>query len=771
MSEIQIPDTMTGDEIAVIGMACRFPGAQNVSEFWNNLKQGVESISFISDEELNEMEIEPGMLNHPDYVKSKGGVLECEEYFDASFFGYSAAEASIMDSQMRVFHECVWEAMEYAGYAPGAYKGLIGLYAGASSTLGQYTSLSFDTGEAAAIFAHAILSDKDFLCTRISHKLDLKGPSIAINTACSTSLVAIHMACQAILNAECSIALAGGVSISEFLEKGYIYQEGMIASPDGHCRAFDAKAKGTIGGNGAGVVVLKALEDAVDDGDTIHAIVKGTVINNDGFYKSNFTAPARDGQSKAIRMAHQLAEIETESITYIECHGTGTPLGDPIEIEALRQAFDTPEKGFCAVGSVKTNIGHLNTAAGVAGFIKTVMALKHRLIPPSLHFEKPNPIIDFANSPFYVNTKLQEWKNESYPLRAGVSSFGIGGTNAHVILEEPLEMEETREEKKRKLLLLSAKTETALQRAVENLHRHLKENPGINLSDAAYTLQVGRKAFQHRISLACSNVEEAVAALTQSEPGGTATLQTGNAQWLSTGDKQPQTVFMFPGQGSQYLNMGLELFETEASFRDDVEFCFEILKKQTGIDIKAILYPPPGAEEEKSSSEPGDRVNQTQITQPVLFVFEYALARLLMKWGITPDAMIGHSIGEYAAACLSGVFTLEDALTLVYTRGKLMQMQPAGAMLSVSLPEEELLPLLKENVSLAAVNAPSLSVVSGTFEAIREFEKQLNGKQYTCRRLHTSHAFHSEMMNPVLKQFEAIVGQMKLSPPKIPFIS
>ncbi len=763
MSKAEILDNMTGDEIAVIGMACRFPGAQNVDEFWDNLEKGIESIHFFSDEELDEMEIGPDMLNHPGFVRSKGGVLEGEEFFDASFFDYSAVEASAMDPQMRIFHECVWEAMEHAGYPPGAYNGLIGLYAGASNSAGlQPPSSSAGGIDGAAMFADTLLRDKDFLCTRISHKLNLKGPSVSVHTACSTSLVAIHMACQAILNAECSMALAGGISISAFLEKGYTYQEGMIFSPDGHCRAFDAKAKGTTGGSGAGVVVLKALEAAINDGDTIHALVKGTAINNDGLNKSSFTAPSREGQSDVIRMTHQVAEIEAESISYVECHGTGTPLGDPIEIEALKQAFDTEKRNFCAVGSVKTNIGHLNTAAGVAGFIKTVLALKHRLIPPTLHFDAPNPNIDFDNSPFYVNQRLKEWKADTYPLRAGISSFGIGGTNAHVVLEEAPKMEKSRENRKWKLLLLSAKTKPSLDRAVNNLLEYLKENPGINLSDAAYTFQVGRKDFPHRASLVCSSVEEAVAALTQSESG-----ETGIPTWFSGADEKPKIVFMFPGQGSQYLDMGRRLLETESSFREDVEHCFGILKTQTGMDIKKILYPGSNAGMEAGK----EKINRTAITQPVIFVFEYALARLLMRWGIKPDAMIGHSIGEYTAACLSGVFPLEDALSLVHYRGKSMQSLSPGAMLSISLPEEEVAPLLNHELSLAAVNAPSLSVVSGSFKAIEEFEEQLKKKQHNYRRLHTSHAFHSEMMTPILKEFEETVREIKLGPPKIPFIS
>ncbi len=765
----------TGSEIAVIGMAGRFPGAKNIDEFWENLKNGVESISFFSDAELKAARVEPDLIKNPDYIKAYG-ILEDIEYFDPVFFDYTSREAEIMDPQMRIFHECVWIALENAGYNPEFYKGLIGLYAGASHNL-KWEALSILSGKREILgqFAAETLDHKDFLSTRISYKFGLKGPSFSINTACSTSLVAIHLACQSLLNGECDIALAGGITILALNKNGYLYREGMIASPDGHCRTFGSRAEGTVGGEGAGVVVLKRLEDTVLDGDYTYAVIKGSAINNDGIRKVGFTAPSIEGQAEAIRMAQHMAEVEPEMIGYIEAHGTGTILGDPAEVEALKLAFNTKKKGFCKIGSVKTNIGHLDSAAGVAGFIKTVLALKYKLIPASLHFEDPNPKIDFENSPFLVNTNLTEWENGRYPLRAGVSSFGIGGTNAHVVLEEAPEIEESSPGRHWKLMVLSARTESALNEATGNLAGYFKENPGINLSDAAYTLQVGRKPFQYRRISVCRDADEAIEALSSPD--------SGKVQEFSVkGGKKP-VIFMFPGQGSQYVEMGLGLYQTEPVFREELDRCFGILKSLMGYDIKEILYPglsrPPrrifaraaAVESEAGRDERHLSIDQTEVAQVVLFIFEYALAKLLIEWGITPHAMTGHSIGEYTAACLSGVFSLEDALKLVAARGQLMQQLPAGSMLSVPLPEDELKPMLNEKLSLAAVNSSSLCVISGSHEDMEGFEKVLKERGCEGRRLHTSHAFHSKMIDPVLGKFEEKVRGIKLNRPDIPYIS
>jgi acyl transferase domain-containing protein len=772
----QVNPDRTGDEIAVIGMAGRFPGAVDVAEFWENLKNGVESLSFFTDDELKELD--PSLTSNPNFVKSKGGVLENRNLFDASFFDYTPLEAQVMDPQMRIFHECAWTALEDAGYAPGAgdsAKRLIGLFAGAASST-NWQSLMYLSGKSKELgpFAANQLTDSEFLATRIAYMLDLKGPAVFVQSACSTGLVAVHLACQALLNGECNMALAGGVCISAEESKGYVYQEGMIYSPDGHCRAFDEQAKGTVGGNGIGIVVLKPLEDAEADGDFIHAVIKGSAINNDGIGKAAYSAPSRKGQSDVIRAAHALADVAPETITYVEAHGTGTTLGDPIEVEALKQAFDSPEKGFCALGSVKTNIGHLDAAAGVAGLIKTVLALKHKMIPPSLHYEKPNPKIDFADSPFYVNAKLSPWKSSDTPLRAGVSSFGIGGTNAHVVLEgtEPPSGKGT--QPGYQLILLSAKTETAVDTMTQNLSRFLKENPHLNLADVAYTLQVGRRAFNHRRVAVCSTIDETVETLSSPDSGGVFgyTLQTppgARAQQTVQGDER-NVVFMFSGQGSQYVDMGLDLYRTDPVFRREMDRCFAILQPLVDQDLKQILYPESAG---KGGKKPGagPDINQTAVTQPLIFAFEYALAKRLIAWGIKPRAMIGHSIGEYTAACLSGVFSLEDALALVVLRGRLMQRMPSGSMLSVPLSEEELKPLLNPELSLAAVNAPSSCVVSGTHQAVDAFEKQLKEKGYNSRRLHTSHAFHSAMMDPVLETFTQKVRQITLNKPQIPYVS
>jgi acyl transferase domain-containing protein/acyl carrier protein len=797
MSEINEKNQKTGFEIAVIGMAGRFPGAKNINEFWENLKNGVDSISFLTEEEVKKAGIDSQLLENPHYVKSKGGVLENKECFDAAFFGFTPKEAELMDPQMRILHEVAWEALEHAGYNPENYQGLIGFYAGASENfhwraLSTLSEKSADLG----IFAVSQLVDRGFVTTRISYKFNLKGPSISVQTACSTSLVAIHLACRGILSGDCNMALAGGVSLGMMPNSGYLYQEGIILSPDGYCRAFDADAKGTVGGEGVGVVVLKSLDDAIADGDYIHAVIKSTAINNDGISKVGFSAPSIEGQAEVIYAALVMAEVEPESISYIETHGTGTTLGDPVEIDALKLAFNTSKKGFCGLGSVKTNIGHLDTTAGVAGFIKTVLALKHRQIPPSLHFNTPNPKIDFKNSPFYVVRELSEWKSDGKPLRAGISAFGIGGTNAHVILEEPPTFGRTYspsfigEEKgewrrKYQLILLSAKTQPALDKTTENLRNYLKENllypghpinpanPGFNLADAAYTLQVGRKAFEHRKILVCSDSE-----LNEAIDGLSSPDSEKVRSFVTKGENKP-AAFMFPGQGAQYVNMGLGIYQTEPVFQEEMDRCFEILEPIMGYDIKEILYPneatrtPRHQDRGVSIGSPCRGINQTEITQPVIFSFEYALAKLLMKWGIKPYAMIGHSIGEYVAACLSGVFSLEDALKLVAARGKLMQDVSTGSMLSVPLSEEELRPLLKEEISLAlaAVNAPSLCVVSGPHEQIDKFAKQLEEKGCQTRKIHTSHAFHSEMMDDILNEFEEKVKQIKLNNPSKPFLS
>ncbi|MDZ8136603.1 MAG: SDR family oxidoreductase [Nostoc sp. DedQUE04] len=744
-------------DIAIIGMVGRFPGAKNIDEYWQNLRNGIESITFFSDEELQKLGIEATVLSDPDYIKAKP-IIEDIELFDASFFGFNPREAEVIDPQHRLFLESAWEALENAGYANA--EGSIGVYAGSSISAYLFNLYSNPDVVESAGQLLIIGNDKDHLSTRVSYKLNLKGPSCTIQTACSTSLVAIHIACQNLLNSECDMALAGGVSINLPHKSGYKYQENDILSPDGHCRAFDAKAEGTIFGSGVGVVVLKRLEDAIADGDCIHAIIKGSAINNDGSLKVSYAAPSVDGQAEVIVEAIANAGVDPDTVTYIETHGTGTSLGDPIEIQALTKAFraSTQNKNFCAIGSVKTNVGHLDRAAGVASIIKTILALKHKEIPPSLHFQEPNPEIDFANSPFYVNTTLSEWKTNGIPHRAGVSSFGIGGTNAHVILEEAPAVKPSDPARPWQLLQLSAKTSTALETATANLLAHLQQHPNLNLADVAYTLSVGRRVFKHRRMVVCQDMEDALKVLTTQDP-----------QRIFTHYEEPRNrsvVFMFSGQGTQYVDMGRELYQSEPIFKQQIDYCSQLLKPHLNIDLRHVLYPT-----EVQKQQAAEQLKQTFIAQPALFVIEYALAQLWMASGVRPEAMIGHSIGEYVAATLAGVFSLKDALELVANRGKLMQQLPSGGMLSIQLPQQEVQPLLLQELSLAAINAPSYCVVSGPTAAVEQLQQQLQTKGVGCRRLHTSHAFHSQMMEPIVEPFIQSLQKVKLNSPQIPFIS
>jgi acyl transferase domain-containing protein/acyl carrier protein len=748
--------------VAVIGLAGRFPHAANLDEFWQNLKNGREVSTFFSQEELLAAGFDPAQIQDPNYVPVRA-VLEGGDLFDAAFFGYSPREAQIIDPQQRVFLECAWEALENAGYDPERYRGAVGVYGGLSMNPYLVNNIYTNPDAAASVGFYQIMlgNDKDFLTTRVSYKLNLKGPSVNVQTACSTSLVAVHMACQSLLSYQCDIVLAGGVSVGSPRVGGYVYQPGMIMSPDGHCRAFDHKAQGIFSGEGVGIVVLKRYEEAMEDRDTIHAIIRGTAINNDGSLKVGYTAPSVDGQTEAILLAQASAGVKPSSITLVEAHGTGTELGDPIEVSALTQAFrtETQEKGFCGIGSVKTNMGHLDAAAGVAGLIKTILALKNETLPPSLNFEKPNPSIDFENSPFYVNTQARAWDTDRLPRRAAVSSFGIGGTNAHAILEEAQPpLPDYQKKRKNQLLLFSARSEAALSAATANFVDWLHKNPAADLADTAYTLQVGRKVFKHRRILVCATPEDAVSALEPLDLKRVVTAQQ---------DAQGHPVaFLFPGQGSQYVDMGRDLYDSEPFFREQVDRCAQILEPHLGLDLRAILYPAPD-EVEKAQ----ELIGQTWITQPALFTIEYSLARLWMSWGILPQAMVGHSIGEYVAACLAGVFTLQDALALVAARGKLMQSLPSGSMISIPLPEEEISPLLGKDLSLAVINAPRMCVVSGPHEAIERLQADLAARSIACRRLHTSHAFHSQMMDPILPAFRELVAGVPRNTPTIPYLS
>jgi polyketide synthase PksJ len=666
--------------------------------------------------------------------------------------------------------------LEDAGCDPTTFKGSIGVFAGGSRNR-SWEILTIVSGKQAIFGEYAAdnLKDKDYLSSRISHKLDLKGPAISMYTACSTALVATDLACRSLLTGQCDAALAGGVSVLSEIAKGggYLYEEGLIRSPDGLVRAFDRDANGTVFSHGAGVVLLKRLDDATADGNDIYAVIKGFATNNDGIAKSSFYAPAVDGQTAVIRTALYMAEVEPGTITYVEAHGTATRLGDPIEIEALKTAFNTNKTRYCAIGSVKTNIGHLDTAAGAAAMIKVALMMKHQQIPPSLNYKNPNPEIDFEHSPFFVNTQLREWKSNGELLRAGISSFGVGGTNVHLILEQaPGQEKSDPPARPFQLLLLSARTANALEQASKNFLDYLKENPHTNLADEAFTLSTGRKAFEHKKMLVCRDINEALQILEQEQQQG------HEAQAIRThyAKEEKRAIFMFPGQGSQYVDMARGVYETEPIFRQEMDRCFEILKPLMDYDLKEILYPSAeGHRSYRSNESYIPPIDQTEIAQPLIFASEYALAKLLMAWGITPYAMMGHSIGEYTAACLAGVFSLEEALFIAAWRGKLMQQMPPGSMLSIALPEPGLKRLLSNDaqgkLDLAAVNGPSQCVVSGTHEDIDAFARQLGKKKMQNRKLHTSHAYHSRMMEPILNNFREKVGQVKGKAPQIPFIS
>lgn len=738
------------DAIAIIGMSGSYPGAKDIEQFWNNLRDGVESISFFSDDEH---EYPPWTDPATEFVKAKG-VMEGAEWFDAAFFGYTPEEAREMDPQHRVFLERAWEAIEDAGYNAESYPGPIAVYAGVSANMYLLTNVYMHNKA-----ARAYLTDKDFVATRVSYKLNLRGPSVVVQSGCSTSLLAVCMACQSLLNEQCDMALAGGATIGVPVKSGYSDSVGAPTSSDGHCRAFDASATGFVPGSGAGVVLLKRISAAIEDGDTIVAVIKGFAVNNDGTAKIGYTAPSIEGQAEVISQAQDLAGVDPETITYIEAHGTGTELGDPIEIEALSRAFrrGTEKKQFCALGSVKTNIGHLDAAAGIAGLTKAVLALQRRHLPPSLHFNNPNPKIDFSNSPFFVNARLAQWEPDCGVRRAGVSSFGIGGTNAHVVLEEAPDLPTSEPDDRWQLLLLSARTPAALDAAASNLATHLETHLELNLADVAYTLQIGRKRFSHRRAVVCRDLPDACANLRSSHPE--------RVQSRVGEETQSQVVFLFPGQSAQYPDMGRELYESEAVFRDAVDRCCRMLEGELGVDLREVIFP------RVNDEQAAARLTQTLFAQPAIFVVEYALAQLWLSLGVHPVACVGHSLGEYVAACLAGVFNLEDALRIVAARSRLMNSVPPGAMLAVRLSEEEVRPWVSSDVALAAVNGPSLCVMSGPAARMDELEKQLEEAGTAPIRLHASHAFHSAMMDPILEDFRQCLSGVELCEPTLPYVS
>jgi phthiocerol/phenolphthiocerol synthesis type-I polyketide synthase E len=769
MSDEESGDVPGARDIAVVGMAGRFPGARDLGQLWANLRDGVEAVTWLSGEELLAAGVEPELLANPRYVRA-ASLLDGIEELDAPFFGLSAHEAEIMDPQQRLFLEHAWEALEHAGHLPARFDGLIGIYAGVAWN----TYLLCNLATHRELFAGAggfqvfITNDKDFMPTRASYKLDLKGPSVIVQTSCSTSLVATHLACLSLLNYECDMALAGGVTVRVPQRQGYLYVDGGLASPDGHCRAFDAAAAGTIFGSGVGVVVLRRLADALADGDHVRAVIRGSAINNDGSVKVSFTAPSVEGQREVIAAAHAISGVDPETIGYVEAHGTATALGDPVEVAALTRVFRerTGKQGFCALGSIKSNFGHLDAAAGIAGLIKTVLALEHRQIPPSLHFAQPNPALDLAASPFFVNSALAAWPAAGAPRRACVSSFGVGGTNAHVVLEEAPPPAPAGAARPWQLLVLSARSVPALEAATDRLADSL-DGPGEEqpreLADVAYTLRVGRAVFRHRRMLVCAggaDPGEVAGALRRRAPGDVLT---------AADDEDPRerpVAFLLPGQGAQHPGMGAGLYAEEAVFRAELDRCAQLLLPHLGSDLRRALWPLP-----EEAAAAARQLERTDLAQPALFAVEYSLARLWMAWGVEPQALLGHSIGELVAACLAGVLSLADALALVAARGRLVAALPPGAMLGVPLAAEEIAPLLPPELALAAINEPDRSVVSGPEPAVGELERLLAERGVRSRRLHTSHAFHSPMIEPAVAPFVAEVRRRSLAPPRIPFLS
>lgn len=753
-------EALDGPEIAVVGIGARLPGARDYFDYWRNLSQSVESVRRLSDEELRAAGVSEDELHDPNYVKACA-VLDDLELFDAPFFGFSKREASVLDPQHRHFLEVCVEALQNAGIRPTNFDGSIGVFGG--SGMNAYMPYNLFTNPELMRSMGLFLvrhtgNDKDFLTTRVSYCLNLQGPSVNVQTACSTSLVAIHAACQSLLSGECDVALAGGVTIELPHYRGYHYQEGEILSPDGHCRPFDASSRGTVFGSGAGVVVLRRLKDAVENGDFIHALVLGSAINNDGNRKVGYLAPSVDGQAECVVEALQVAGLNAREISYIECHGTGTPIGDPIEVGALQQAFrrSTKDKQFCGIGSVKSNIGHLDTAAGVASFIKVTEMLQHEQIVPTLHFEAPNPQIEFSASPFFVAGEAKAWPRTDVPRRAGVSSLGVGGTNAHIIVEEAPKREPLSGEGPR-FLVLSARSKGSVDAYSARLARHFEEFPNLALADVSSTLIHGRDWYPQRRVLAVDTLAEAGRLFSQNEAGRVFDIVASK--------QDLPVVFLFPGGGAQYANMARALFETEPVFRTELERCFAVLERQERLRLEPVMFP-----EVRCGSGP-EPLERPSLALPALFAIELAYAKLLASWGITPAAMLGHSLGEYTAAHLSGVLTLEAALGIVCCRGRLFETVERGGMLSVPMSHAELSPLLGDRLSVAVVNAPEMSVVSGDNAALDALAATLAARDIEARRLMIDVPAHSPLLEPILDEFRAYLGSVEFGAPQLPYVS
>ncbi len=770
--------------IAIVGMAGRFPGASDVQALWQNILAGVDSVSRFPRSAL-EPSFREDMLarEQPGYVCARG-ILDDVDRFDEAFFGFTPAEAALLDPQQRLFLQAAWEALEHAGHDPEAFAGLIGIFAGGTANSYYLNHLQSrpDVTDKLGLLTTQMANQGHYIATRAAYKLNLRGPALNIHTACSTSLVAVCTAVQSLQSFQCDMALAGGVSVSLPQQRGYLHQEGSILSPDGVCRAFDANAAGTVFGNGLGVVVLRRLADALEDGNTIYAVIKGAALNNDGHDKLSFTAPSIQGQAEVISMAQAAAGIDPQTISYVEAHGTGTQLGDPIEVAALTQAFRAGgdrRKGACALGSIKTQLGHLDAAAGVTGLIRTALALHHRTLPASLHFETPNPKLDLENSPFFVNDQVRPWPEGPSLRRAGVSSFGVGGTNAHVVLEEASGQTDLGVRKTQRaaqntqgtqgkpgtqLLVVSARDEAALERASLRLRAHIESLPeassaevaALDWANLAYTLHSGRRAFGWRRAWACRDKAEALSQMARPMPNPGAAIET------------LRVAFLFPGQGSQQVNAGRGLYAAEPVFRTELDACAELLLAPLGVDIRSLMFPAPGNEVYAA-----EQLAQTAFTQPVLLALQLALARLWMSWGVQPAVLLGHSVGEFAAACLAGTFSREDALRLVAERGRLMQHLQPGAMLAVRAAPDELRALLGDasGVDVAAINGPKATVLAGPADAVARVQARLNARDVGHRLLPSERAFHSAMMDPILADFERCVQGYTRHAPKRPWVS
>lgn len=753
------PKATKRDPIAIVGMRGRFPGAEDLDDFWHNLAEGVESITRLSPDDMRSAGIADNVMSLPGYVNA-APLLGDVDRFDAEFFGFSARDASLTDPQHRLFLETAWEALEDAGYDPATFPGPIGVYGGCEMSTYLY-QLSQNPEALGYVDGMQLMvtNDKDHLCTQVSYRLNLRGPSLVVQTTCSTSLVAVTLACESLQAGRCDMALAGGVTVRVPQRGGYFYVAGSILSPDGHCRPFDGRAQGTIVGSGVGIVTLRRLQDAVADGDSIRGVILGFGLNNDGSDKVGYTAPGVRGQVAALAAAYEDAGVSPASIGYVEAHGTGTILGDPIEVSALTEVFraHTERRGFCGIGSVKSNVGHLSCASGVTGLMKAVLTMEHGAIPPTVHYQSPNPAIDFASSPFYVATELQPWERHDGPRRAAVSSFGVGGTNAHVVLEEAPPRLPPGPCRPHQLLALSARNEAALDDMTSRLGAHLTRHPECHLADAAFTLHVGRQAFRYRRSLVVGSEDRA---------GAVTALRSEGLDVATSEAASPPIVFMFPGQGSQYPGMAAGLYQSEPLVRQIIDDCCEVLTPLLGLDLRGVLFPGPSRAETAAAE-----LRDTALAQPALFVVQYALAELWRSWGVHPAAMIGHSIGEYVAATLAGVMGLEDALRMLAERGRLISALPAGSMLGVMASVDEVSEFVDDEVCLAADNAPGLCVLSGPSSAIDDVEAALTSRSVAARRLNTSHAFHSSMMDPILDDFENFVGGVALLDPVIPYVA